>query len=287
MLTAVSAADPRFQHDGSGGRSVVDDAERHSWRIYCLDRTSGQILWQRTVRDSVPRVKRHVRSSHANATPATDGRYVVAFFGSEGLYVYDVEGNLVWERDLGVLDAGYVGLPDYQWETASSPIIYRNLVIVQCDSRSDSLVAAFDLSSGNEVWRSTVFEGGLISTDLVEYGATFEPDGQAIYFVRSTIPWGQRSAGTTFIYTSRLTPAGWSLPEVAPFSGHSRDRDPFVTTDGNRLFFTSDRPVGGQPQGDFDIWMVEARVATAGVFGFTWPRLTLSGDSALENNAVS
>jgi outer membrane protein assembly factor BamB len=91
----------------------------------------------------------------------------VAFFGSEGLFVYDVEGNLRWRRNLGVLDAGYVGLPDYQWETASSPLIYRDLVIVQCDSRADSFMVAFDLADGKEVWRQERDENPSWATPVV------------------------------------------------------------------------------------------------------------------------
>ncbi len=168
VTTSMAAgAASRFQADASGGRNVVDDSEKHTWRLYALDRKTGKILWERVAHEGVPRVKRHVRSSHANATPATDGKHVVTFFGSEGLYVYDFAGKLLWKRNLGVLDAGYVGLPEYQWETASSPIIYRNLVIVQCDSRSDSFVAAYDIATGKPVWRSPRDENPSWATPII------------------------------------------------------------------------------------------------------------------------
>jgi outer membrane protein assembly factor BamB len=92
---------------------------------------------------------------------------VAAFFGSEGLHVYDMGGELRWRRDLGVIDAGYVGLPEYQWETASSPLIYRDLVIVQADSRARSFVAAFDLATGTEVWRTTRDENPSWATPVI------------------------------------------------------------------------------------------------------------------------
>ena len=102
----------------------------------------------------IPKVKRHPKSSHANPTPATDGKYVVAFFGSEGLYCYDVNGDLIWKKDLGVLDAGFFRVPTAQWGFASSPIIHDDRVIVQCDVQKGSFVAAFSLKDGGELWRT-------------------------------------------------------------------------------------------------------------------------------------
>jgi outer membrane protein assembly factor BamB len=95
-----------------------------------------------------------VKSSHASATPATNGAYVVALFGSEGLFCFDAAGKPLWKRDLGVMDVGLVDDPTYQWGPASSPIIVDNLVIVQNDRHRDSYLVAFDLATGREAWRS-------------------------------------------------------------------------------------------------------------------------------------
>jgi outer membrane protein assembly factor BamB len=99
-------------------------------------------------------VKRHSKSSHANPSIATDGKHVVAFFGSEGLYCYDMEGNQKWKLDLGLLDSGWFFNAAYQWGFGSSPIIFEDKVIVQCDIQKDSFIAAFRLSDGTEVWRT-------------------------------------------------------------------------------------------------------------------------------------
>ena len=98
----------------------------------------------------MPREKRHIKATYANATPATDGRYVVAFFGSQGLYAFDMKGKLVWKKDLGVLNTGAYDLPEYEWGTASSPIIYKDLVIVQCDTQNESFVLAADIRTGED-----------------------------------------------------------------------------------------------------------------------------------------
>lgn len=68
-----------------------------------------------------PRVARHPHNSYAAATPATDGRHLVAFFGSEGLYAFDLSGKLLWKQEVGVLDQGAFDVPDYKWGYASSP----------------------------------------------------------------------------------------------------------------------------------------------------------------------
>ena len=105
-------------------------------------------VWQHTAYEGVPKEKRHIKATYANATPFTDGRYVVAFFGSQGLYAFDMNGRLVWKKDLGVLDVGAYDLPEYEWGTASSPIIYKDLVIVQCDTQKESFVMASDIRTG-------------------------------------------------------------------------------------------------------------------------------------------
>lgn len=154
VTTAVSAdAAETFTPAAARGSSVAASRPRQSWRVYCLDRRTGRILWERTAHEGVPKIGRHAKASHANATPATDGRHVAVFFGSEGLFLYTVDGDLLWSRDLGVIDVGYVGQPEYQWSTASSPILHDGLVIVQADAQQDSFMAAFDVRSGNKVWR--------------------------------------------------------------------------------------------------------------------------------------
>jgi outer membrane protein assembly factor BamB len=156
FITTAVSSDPKpyFRHGLYGDTDTANDLIKHAWKVYCLDKLTGKTLWERTSHEGIPKIKRHIKSTHANSTPATDGKYVVAFFGSEGLYCYDFKGNLMWKADLGVLDTGWFYDPDYQWGTASSPIIYRNLVIVQCDIQKNSFVAAYDLNTGKRVWKT-------------------------------------------------------------------------------------------------------------------------------------
>src|SRR6202171_945704 len=130
------------------------DLSKHSWRLIALDTRSGKVLWDRVAFEGIPKTKRHPKSSQASPTPVTDGRRVIVSFGSQGLYAYDFDGKLLWKRDLGVLNAGWFYDPDYEWGLGSSPIIWKNLVIVQCDIQKNSFIAAFDVASGRPVWRT-------------------------------------------------------------------------------------------------------------------------------------
>jgi outer membrane protein assembly factor BamB len=153
VTTAVSS-DPtsEFKPGLYGAGTPAKDVSKHSWRVYCLDKGTGKVLWERTACEGVPKLKRHIKSSHANATPATDGKHLVVSFASEGLYGYDLDGKLLWKRDLGLADAGAFNDPDLQWGAGSSPILYRGLVIVQCDRQKDSFLAAYDADTGSPVW---------------------------------------------------------------------------------------------------------------------------------------
>ena len=153
VTTAVSSkGNENFKHGLYGDVTSDTDLSKHSWHVYSLDKRTGKVVWDQIAAEGVPKVKRHIKSTHASSTPATDGKYVVAFFGSEGLFCYDLNGKLQWKKDLGTLDAGWFYDPDYQWGTASSPIIYKNLVIIQCDVQKNSFIAAYDLKDGRQVW---------------------------------------------------------------------------------------------------------------------------------------
>ena len=172
ITSAVSSDPDPYLRVGLFGESPDHPEEIvHGFNVYCLDKKTGKIIWEKTAHSGIPKVKRHIKSTHANCTPATDGKHVVAFFGSEGLYCYDFNGELLWKKDLGYLDAGAFNAPEVQWGFGSSPTIYKDLVIVQCDVNNQSFLAAFDIADGKEKWRTlrdvfacwgtpTVHEGG-------------------------------------------------------------------------------------------------------------------------------
>jgi len=182
IATAVSSAPQgKFRHGLYGDVDSDKDVSKHAWKVYCLDKGTGKILWERTSAEGVPKIKRHIKSTQASSTPATDGKYVVAFFGSEGLFCYDFTGKLVWKQDLGLLDSGWFFDPDYQWGTASSPIIYKGLVIVQCDLQKNSFIAGFDLKTGKRIWSTPREEIPSWGTPTV-----YESKGRAVVVTNAT-----------------------------------------------------------------------------------------------------
>lgn len=143
---------------------------KHSWRLYSINKRTGKILWSKTVHEGKPRITRHPKASNASATPATNGKYLVALFGSEGLFCFDMDGELMWKKDLGVLDQGYWTKPQYSWGPASSPVIYQDLVIIQNDKQQGSFLAAYDLATGKEVWKVERNEKPAWSTPAIYNG---------------------------------------------------------------------------------------------------------------------
>src|ERR1043166_2695471 len=107
LTTAVSSeAGASFKPGLYGSGEASADQSVHEWQILCLDKKNGKTLWKETATQGRPKDKRHIKSTYANATPVTDGRHVVALFGSEGLFAYSVEGKFLWKVEVGRLDVG-------------------------------------------------------------------------------------------------------------------------------------------------------------------------------------
>ena len=131
-----------FVHPDAVGANL-----KHTFKVISLDRDTGKILWERVAYEGPVYDSRHKKASFASSTPATDGKYVFAFFGSEGLYAYNFKGKLLWKQTFSKLGTASVGY-------GVSPILYRNLVILQCDdSGMNSFIVAFDKKTGKEAWR--------------------------------------------------------------------------------------------------------------------------------------
>lgn len=171
-VTAISGQEnPTLRVGLYGEIAPVQDDTEHRWLLLAHDKRTGKLLWEREIHKGVPRIKRHTKGTHANATPATDGRHVVVMLGSEGLHCYSVDGEHLWSKNLGVLDSGYYVVPPAQWGFGSSPVIADGRVFVQCDVQKDSFLAAFALGDGQEVWRTPRDEVPTWSTPTVYHGA--------------------------------------------------------------------------------------------------------------------
>jgi len=155
ITSAISQADrDGFKPGIYGDISPVGDSSVHEWKVYCIDKNTGKMIWEKTSYKGIPRMKRHPKSTHANTSVATDGKYVVAFFGSEGLFCYDIGGKLLWQKNFGLLKSVFFMVKTAEWEFASSPVIYDGVLIIQCDVLENSFIAAYDVKTGKELWKT-------------------------------------------------------------------------------------------------------------------------------------
>jgi outer membrane protein assembly factor BamB len=131
---------------GGGAGPLVD----HNFDVLCIDRKSGKILWQKTATAATPHEGYHRQyGSFASNSPVTDGEHVFAFFGSRGIYAYDLDGNLKWERNFDVRMAMHMGFGEGVGVTLED----QTLLLIY-DHNGDSFLSALDKSTGKELWRA-------------------------------------------------------------------------------------------------------------------------------------
>ena len=261
VTSAISSrADATFKPGLYGAGTASEDRTSQEWVLMALDRRNGREVWRRTAYKGVPKEKRHIKATYANATPATDGRYVVAFFGSHGLHAFKMNGEPAWQKDLGVLDVGAYDLPEYEWGTASSPTIYKDLVIVQCDTQKESFLLAADIHTGKTVWKTPRTElpsWGTPNVYVPARGGQPELVTNASNFVRGYDPdtgaerW--RLGGSSKI-TAPTPIFGNGLIVVA--SGRAPERPIFVIRPGGSGDIT---PKGDEPSSSHVAWRKTGR----------------------------
>ena len=147
---------------GGYGRDRPDLVNvEYEYRVHCLDADSGQTLWTRVVKTGKPPLPRHSTNTYATETPATDGTFIYAYFGMNGVYCLDAEGELIWSRDLGVYEmrAG--------WGTASSPLLHEGRLFLQVDNQEQSFVTALDAATGKPLWRTDRDESSQYSSPFL------------------------------------------------------------------------------------------------------------------------
>ena len=168
VVAASLTEDSEFRIGLYGDVAPVQNDSEHRWELRAYDVSTGEPVWTRELRRGVPKTRRHTKSSQANATPVTDGERIVTLVGSMGvLMCHDLDGNLLWEREVGVLNSGWFYDPDYQWGHASSPVIHDGAVIVLADVHGEAFLGAFELETGEPRWRAPRDEVSTFSTPLV------------------------------------------------------------------------------------------------------------------------
>ena len=133
---------------GFGGFGRRDSGPRNIYKfnVLCLDRNTGKILWEKTAREAAPHEGMHDTNSYASGSPTTDGKFLYASFGSHGIYCYDLDGNLIWEKDLGDMETRN------GFGEGASPTIYGDTLLVPWDHEKDSHLFALDAKTGEVKW---------------------------------------------------------------------------------------------------------------------------------------
>jgi outer membrane protein assembly factor BamB len=134
---------------------------QHHWKVYCLDATTGAILWERTAHQGAAKSSRHPKNSYASETATTDGERVYVLFGNLGVFAYDFDGNLAWAR---LVDQR---VDKWGWGTGSSPILLDDQLIVVHDNVEESYIMALDAKTGRQNWRIVRDEVSAWSTPFV------------------------------------------------------------------------------------------------------------------------
>jgi len=150
-----------------GGERPASTAP-HRWMVHDVDFATGKVRWSKEVRNGVPVGPKHLKNSYASETPVTDGERVYAYFGTVGLFVFDMNGTPVWSKPLGPFKTRY------GWGTAASPVLHRERIYIVNDNDDQSFLAAYDKRTGAEAWRVNRAEGTNWATPFV-----WEHDGRA------------------------------------------------------------------------------------------------------------
>ena len=154
LLTAVPTGDEARSQGGLFTRlrrrilSGVAATRAQRFTVLAIDRHDGHVIWERVAREELPHEGTHQTGSWASPSAVTDGEVVCAFFGSRGLYCYDLDGRPLWETDLGDMRIR-LGFGE-----GASPALYRDLLIVLWDHEGDSFIVAFDKRTSRERWRT-------------------------------------------------------------------------------------------------------------------------------------
>jgi outer membrane protein assembly factor BamB len=214
----------------NGGTMTFMDVSKpsapHRWVVYDFDFKTGRVRWERTVRSGVPAKSRHLKNSYASETPVTDGERVYAYFGDEGLFAFDMDGEAVWSQPMEPFET-LTGFGH-----AQSPVVDDRHVYIVNDNEEHSYIAAYDKRTGKQIWRVDRNETSNWTTPLVWKNdrrteiVTAATGGVRSYALDGTLLWQCR-------VRSRPTACSMSCPDTrrARCGPHtSSDPEPAATS---------------------------------------------------------
>lgn len=196
----------------SGSGNVTEFIQQ--FVIYSIDRKSGKTLWHKAVREQFPHEGTHKDGSWASQSCVTDGKYLIASFGSFGIYCFDLKGNMIWEKDLGDLNIRAT------FGEGSSPVLYKDYLIINWDHEKDSYIYVLNKTNGDIIWKKERDEMTSWSTPLV-----VEVKGKPQLIVTAT--------GKSIAYDLNNGEIIWEIP------GLTANVIPSPVTDGEMVYLMS------------------------------------------------
>ena len=133
----------------------------HGFVVLCLDRDSGKELWRRTATQSIPHEGHHGDNDFASASPTTDGERLYCWFGSAGLFCYDLDGNKLWDRDLGK------AIMEASLGEGCSPVVHDGKLVIVRDQQGQSYIEVLDAKTGETRWKADRDEPNAWATPIV------------------------------------------------------------------------------------------------------------------------
>ena len=163
----------RGRRGGMGNKSAPTKV--YDFRVIALNRDDGSTAWSKSVKRAVPHEGGHATGSQASNSPITDGEHIYAHFGSRGIHCLDMDGNLVWSKDLGQMRTRH------QFGEGSSPALSGDTLVINWDHEGDSFVCALNKATGEQIWRKSRDEPTSWSSPLI-----VEVDGKKQAIISAT-----------------------------------------------------------------------------------------------------
>ena len=163
ITTAVPYGEELEAHSehADGAHDNMEANRKQKFMIICLSRSDGELIWKRVLRDQRPHEGTHETGSWASNSCVTDGKRLVVSFGSQGVYGLDMNGHLLWEKDLGNMQT------KHGHGEGSSPALYKDAVNINWDHEGQSFILAIKADTGKEIWRKERDEVTSWSTPIV------------------------------------------------------------------------------------------------------------------------
>ena len=130
-----------------GSHDNLKVSQRHQYAVFALDRTTGKVIWKKTVHENIPHEGGHDTASLASASPVTDGKRLIVSFGSHGVFALDFQGQIVWEKQLGKMHS------KHGHGEGASPVVQDGYVVINWDQEEQSFLIALDSATGKQKWK--------------------------------------------------------------------------------------------------------------------------------------